>query len=876
MIKSATVQEEFASAYKAEDTEIRLRRYRVACVLSLIGTGSGVTLDYIVNPELLWPLFIVRFSAVLVILLLFGISQTPFTRSRIVLFNFLWAMTVNASICAMVYVTGGAVSPYYAGLNLVILAAGVLLPWTLFETLTVSLATLSMYVITCVLWGWASGQAIAWSLLFSNCFFIFLTGLISTTSSHFTTQARIRDFNLRNELDARNKELEDLDRLKSQFFANVSHELRTPLTLILAPIQDLLQMPEALSNAASKHLRTARDNALRLLKLVNDLLEVIKLEEGKTRLEMRKVDLNAFLGSMVDSMTPLAEPRGIELKKELPAEPLNVQADSYALERIVLNLLSNAIKFTPEGGTITVRTRRQGDMALLEIEDTGIGISEQDLPKIFERFQQADGSSTRKYQGSGLGLALVRDLSEKMGGEATATSESGKGTTMTIKLQLIGEEAGVDEGADADLERKEFLEKIHQAAEHRAALPINSPFEKQEARFSEGEGPLLMIVEDEPDMRQYLVSFLDTEYRISQVRDGRQALQLARETQPDLMLLDLMLPEIDGHEVCRLLKEDPETRKIKIVLLTARVDEEAKLVALKNGADDFLTKPFSRTEVETRLRNLYDTARLESDLSDRNTELESALTQLKEAQSNLVRSEKLNALGGLSAGLLHEVNNPLNYVISAIQLARMESAVQENGNLQEYFDDIDEGVGRIRNIVSDLHTFAHPSEVEKQKAFSLSRAIESALRFTANECKGIRIEKEVAEDDIIIGSEGHIVQVLINLLTNASSAIRQIDSGREGKIGIKASRIDEQLRVSVTDNGAGMNFETKERAFEPFFTTKDVGKGMGLGLSICHTIIKSHGGEIQIQSVEKVGSEFVFSLPLVQKKMLDVQELNTV
>jgi len=338
----------------------------------------------------------------------------------------------------------------------------------------------------------------------------------------------------------------------------------------------------------------------------------------------------------------------------------------------------------------------------------------------------------------------------------------------------------------------------------------------------------------------------------------------------------LMLPEVDGHEVCRLLKEDPKTRNIKIVLLTARVDEAAKLTALNNGADDFLTKPFSRTEVETRLRNLYEKSRLESELSDRNQDLEAALDDLKEAQSSLVRSEKLNALGTLSAGLLHEVNNPLNYVISAIQLARMESIVTENQSVREYFDDIDEGVGRIRNIVSDLHAFAHPSEFDKQKLFSVSQAIDSAIRFTASECEGIRIRKEVTNDSSITGSEGHIVQVMINLLSNASSAILENDRAKQGEIVIKADRVDEQLIVRVSDNGIGMSLETQERVFEPFFTTKDVGGGMGLGLSICHTIIKSHGGQIQIQSVEDVGTEFVLVLPVVQERMLSGQAKSVV
>jgi len=872
MIVVDKIKPALAEVYKSEDVEVRLRRYKIACILSIGGTASGVTLDYVMNPEFIWPLFYTRFSAVFIVLALLAITRTRIAKPRVIALNLIWAMTVNTSICGMVYITGGAVSPYYAGLNLVILAAGVLLPWTLIETLFVSLVTLVMYISTCVLWGFTAGETIVWSLLFSNCFFIFLTGLISTTSSFFTTQARIRDFNLRIELDSRNKELEDMDQLKSEFFSNVSHELRTPLTLILAPIQDLLKRPEVLSDSVSRHLRMARDNSLRLLKLVNDLLEVIKLEEGKSRMNLRGVDINDFIAGVVNSMIHMAEPRQITMKVESLEESHVVHADVYAMERIFLNLLSNAIKFTPPGGEITVRIFAENQIVFIEVSDTGIGISEDEISFIFDRFRQADSSITRKYQGSGLGLALVKNLTEKMGGSIQVKSKVKVGTTMTVGLPIY--EGVVEELGVLGEPSEDILQSIHQSAEHRAALPVSSPFEQSESELPEGEGPSLMIVDDEPDMRQYLVGFLEGEYRISQVRDGKQALDLAREYLPDLMLLDLMLPELDGHEVCRRLKGDPKTRNIKIVLLTARVDEGAKIIALENGADDFLTKPFSRTEVETRLRNLLETSKLESELIDRNDDLERALSELKQAQSNLIRSEKLNALGGLAAGLLHEVNNPLNYVISAIHLAQMEPIVKANEDLTEYLDDINEGVGRIRNIVSDLHTFAHPSEVDKRKAFSMSGAIESSMRFTASECTNLEIVLELADVDTIDGSEGHIVQVLINLLSNAARAIKRLNKSRPGKIAIRSERFDDRMRVGVSDNGIGMDEETMGRVFEPFYTTKDVGEGMGLGLSICHTIIQNHGGAMDVKSVEGECSEFTFDLPLVREKTSENQSDN--
>jgi signal transduction histidine kinase len=872
METSDTISDDQAIAFKTEDSELRIRRNRIACLLALFGTGSGVSLDYILYPELLGSLFVTRFVAVVLILVVYRLHASEFGKRNIVALNASWALIVNFSICVMVYLTDGASSPYYAGLNLVFLGAGVMMPWTFKEMLFMCVTTVGLYVAACVSRGVFYGLPVEWSLLFNNCFFVSLTGLISTTSSFFTAKARIREFNLRGELDSRNQKLQDLDRLKSQFFANISHELRTPLTLILGPIQDMLKKPEALSSNVAGLMRLARENALRLLKLVNDLLEVIKLEEGKTRMNLRGIDLDEFVSGVVNSMIHMAEFREIDLSVELSEESIIVHADTYALERVFLNLLSNAIKFTSPGGVITVRTSLNDGKGIIDVIDTGIGISEADIPHIFDRFRQADSSSTRRYQGSGLGLALVKDLAEKMDGSIRVKSAIDVGTTMTVELAL--HEGPAEELIDLEKPDEDVLLAIHQSAEQRAALPASTPFEELESRLPEGEGPSLMIVDDEPDMRQYLVGFLEGDYRISQVRDGRQALDLAREYLPDLMLLDLMLPELDGHEVCRRLKGDPKTRNIKIVLLTARVDEGAKIIALENGADDFLTKPFSRTEVETRLRNLLETSKLESELIDRNDDLENALSELKQSQSNLIRSEKLNALGGLAAGLLHEVNNPLNYVISAIQLARMEPIVKTNKDLTEYLDDINEGVGRIRNIVSDLHTFAHPSEVDKRKAFSMSGAIESSMRFTASECTNMKIVLELTDVDTIDGSEGHIVQVLINLLSNASRAIKQLDKSRPGKIAIRSERFDDRMRIGVSDNGIGMDEERMGRVFEPFYTTKDVGEGMGLGLSICHTIIQNHGGALEVKSVEGECSEFTFDLPLVREKSSENQSDN--
>jgi signal transduction histidine kinase len=297
------------------------------------------------------------------------------------------------------------------------------------------------------------------------------------------------------------------------------------------------------------------------------------------------------------------------------------------------------------------------------------------------------------------------------------------------------------------------------------------------------------------------------------------------------------------------------------MLLTARVDEQAKLSALDNGADDFLTKPFSSVEVKTRLRTLLAAATLERDLAERNQRLQKALVELEETQAQLIHSEKLNALGSLSAGLLHEINNPLNYSLTALQMIRSDPSIAGDELLADMVADIDEGMQRIRTIVSDLRAFAYPSEAEKQVPFPFEEAVQSALRFTANELKDVRVVQDVCGSRVL-GSKSHITQVLVNLLSNAAKAVSLAPKPAGGEIRITAAAREGRLRVHVEDNGVGMDSGTLNRIFEPFFTTQDVGEGMGLGLSISHTIIANHGGQLFAESQPGVGTVMSFDLAL--------------
>ncbi len=886
-------------AYHDSSTSLRMQELNTAYLVALILMPLGFIIDFITFQEHLLELSIIRISSIVLLLIVYYLYKKQLnSRTYLTLFENVWSLIIIFTLCAMIYKTGGIESPYYASLNLIIIGATFLLPLNLFNSLVIFAIATTSYLATVLLFEFSVFTK-HWEVLFNNFYFIVLTGIIGCTASYINEKRRLTQFTLQYELNKQNKELAELDRIKSDFFANISHELRTPLTLILSPVEDLLQSDQPFDFKVNKLLTTARDNGYRLLKLVNDILSIVRLDEHNKELECKSVDLQPLLRGIVDSMKHLAEKQNIELSINSDFTPVFIHGNVNALEKIFINLINNAIKFTPENGEILISDEISSDGVKISITDTGIGISKKDLPAIFDRFQQADSSATRKYQGTGLGLALVRELTLAQKGSIDVVSELNMGTRFTLffpATKALVHDGGFNSqnndtnGSSHDVlvetliqQRTEKtveqspLEELHKKADYTLQLnkpdtAILEPSNSNEESKSSHVSPDLLIVEDEPDLRAYLVNTLSDEYRVFSAADGQAGLELVTKHKLDLVLLDLMLPKIDGLALCKKIKNDPSLKFTKVVLLTARTDEQSKLTALENGADDFLTKPFSTTELKTRLRNLSDSLKLEKNLQTHNEELTEALDNLKAAESKLLHSEKLNAIGSLAAGILHEVNNPLNYTLTAAQILKRDPTIKADEDMAEMVDDIIEGMDRIKDIVKDLHTFAYPDEVDKEQVFLMVDAVRSALRFTASEKGSINIEVNIPDQLEVMGSISHIVQVLVNLLTNAAKAIHGRLDKVDGSIIITASlaKADEgnaenngeksaesRVVISVRDNGTGIEQAAISRIFEPFYTTRDVGEGLGMGLSICYTIIENHGGTINVISnvTSKVDNE---------------------
>ncbi len=391
--------------------------------------------------------------------------------------------------------------------------------------------------------------------------------------------------------------LQQLDVFKTRFFANISHEFRTPLTVILGMVDALKKHFTA--GAKADHEQAAemiRRNSGQLLSLVNQLLELSRLESGKLELNRSNGDLTAFLRYQLESFHSYAQTRHIRLQFESEVPELEMAFDQEKIQTILVNLISNALKFTPEAGQIKVALGVEPPGAAqaptrvhIRVNDTGAGIPADKLDRIFDRFYQVDDSSTRKSEGTGIGLALVQELVKLMKGAISVESRLGAGTTFYITLPYTPPSPAFQPLVIAPPATATLVENN---------APIPEGTEENDPR------PLLLVVEDNPDVRFFIAECVKRDYRITTAENGAVGIQKAIERIPDLIVSDVMMPEKDGFELCETLKNDERTSHIPIVLLTARADVESRIAGLKRGADDYLAKPFEPAELQVRLENL--------------------------------------------------------------------------------------------------------------------------------------------------------------------------------------------------------------------------------------------------------------------------------
>jgi signal transduction histidine kinase/DNA-binding response OmpR family regulator len=437
--------------------------------------------------------------------------------------------------------------------------------------------------------------------------------------------AAIANADAREEERERAESLAELDRAKTAFFSNVSHEFRTPLTLILAPLEDTLALGADLSPPQRERLEVAHRNALRLLKLVNTMLDFARIEAGRFDSSFEATDLGRWTAELASVFRSAVERAGLRLVVDCPPLDEPVHVDRERWEKIVFNLLSNAFKFTFEG-SIEVRVRRKDDRVELVVRDTGTGIAPEDLPHVFERFHRVRGARGRSFEGSGIGLALVSELVKLHHGTIEVTSTVGVGTEFRIAIPT-----GTDHLPAARLGAPRTLASTEIRADSYLGEMLGwlAPKEREgdSSRERQDGRPRVLVADDNADMREYVRALLSEHFDVETVSDGAAALRAARERPPQLFVADVMMPELDGFGLLREVRADERLRALPFILVSARAGEEARVEGIEAGADDYLVKPFSGRELVVRVASRLELGRLQARLERDRAELAALFTQ---------------------------------------------------------------------------------------------------------------------------------------------------------------------------------------------------------------------------------------------------------
>jgi signal transduction histidine kinase len=665
--------------------------------------------------------------------------------------------------------------------------------------------------------------------------------------------------------------------LTAQIFANVSHELRTPLALILGPTERLLGDP-ALTAAQRADLGLVARNARSLLKHVGDLLDVAKGDAGKLGAAYCEADLAELVRATSAHFDGFAADRRVEYSIEA-SPPIPAELDTGKLQRALLNLLANAFKFTPVGGRVRCSARALPDGRLrIEVADSGPGVPAAQREAVFERFRQLEGGATRRFGGTGLGLAIVKDFVEVQGGSVSIGDAPEGGALITIDLPARAPEGSL-------VQSLEDSAVMLRAMVRETLDSLREPPESEPASQREGL-PLVLVVEDNADMARFLARTLAPDFRVATAPDGLAGLEMAAALGPDLILSDMMMPRLSGEELLRELRARPDLWSVPVVVLTARSDDGLRVRLLRDGAQDFLTKPFSAEELRARVGNLVSVKRardiLQRDLMSKTRDLESLAREvslrrgelLTALESARVARDHADRASAMKTSFLRMVSHELRTPLTSLKLNLDHLVRSRDRSLTPRQHDmvrkIASSATRLQELIESLLEYARIEggrlrvELEPFDARALCEGVVEELTPQAEQ-KGISLAFAAPPDLPPLRSDPRLVRlVVVNLVGNAVKFTSQ------GTVALTLLAAPGGHAFRVEDSGPGIPAEDHERIFEPFEQMEPIPnkhtRGVGLGLSIVKEMVEALAGTIVLSSTVGQGSVFTVVLPSLDEE----------
>jgi signal transduction histidine kinase len=683
-----------------------------------------------------------------------------------------------------------------------------------------------------------------------------------------------------------NDKLKEIDRLKDNFFSNISHELRTPLTLILAPLESLLAKDYGdLSPMQQKNLEAMHNNSIRLFQMVNSILDFAKITAKKIVIKREPLDVILLTKSIVHEFEPMVKQKKINITFSSSLDKKVVNLDRYLYERILFNLLSNAIKFTGENGKIDVSLTFSDDKLILVVHDTGIGITSEDQSRLFQRFQQVESSSTRRFEGTGLGLSLVKEFAQLLGGDVTVQSELKVGSTFTVELKAPVAELSHAEKSIQSSKSSSTSGRFQQYNVSSSESPVTNEVEETK------ELAKILIAEDNIELANYISTLLSPFAHTLHAKDGACASELVKSYNPDLVLLDVMMPKKDGITLCKEIKSSHQTSHIPVILITALTHRDALTRGWEAGANEYLFKPFHPKELVTRIKLLLKQANNEKTMQKLNAEL--------------ISSARLAGRTEVAIGMLHNIGNLLNSVnvTSDMMLEKLtHSSIKTLEKLQnwtqtmlanpnEFFADkknqadllaylsllcetqlkeqndyandiitLNKYIQHIKDAISIQKDLSGPLGVVE--TFNISELLDNALVISLNDATDITVHKNYHVDSVTL-DRTRLHQIMVNLICNAKEAFKDWkEKNKELTITTqcKNEKGIEWVEIIVHDNGPGISADNLTKIFNFGFTTKNENTGIGLHISAISA--QEMGGSLYATSEGRgLGSTFYLTLP---------------
>ncbi|MGE3317816.1 MAG: ATP-binding protein [Candidatus Berkiella sp.] len=646
----------------------------------------------------------------------------------------------------------------------------------------------------------------------------------------------------RQQLITTNDKLKELDRLKTEFFSNISHEFRTPLTLMLAPLEELLANNKIDKNAFS-NIELVHRNALRLLKLVNNLLDFSKLEAGRVKAAFQPCDLSKLTKELSSHFYSTAKQAGIEFIVDCPALPELIYIDIDAYEKILFNLLSNAFKHTLKG-SIEITLLWVNNGVELIVKDTGVGIPQDLLEHIFERFYRINNPASRTHEGTGIGLSLTQELVKLHQGKITAASTLQQGSTFTVwfsagKNHLPQEQISLDV-VENHSQHLPFLNELAPILEQPDEI-ISEPFPSKRER--------VLLVDDNPDMRSYIKKLLDPYYDVALATNGKEAYDLAQSFKPNLILSDVMMPVMNGVELVQAIRHNEELKLVPIILLSARAGEEIKIEGLETGANDYVIKPFNATELLTRIKT--------------NLTIQEMQLQIHQGIEN-VSKMKDQFISNMS----HELRTPLNAIIGYSEMI-VRGMVNNEAKKQTFIENILKAGRHLLTLINDILDISKITAGKFTlhfKSINLREFVDDIhilfKELASN--KKVTLKFHIPDNINSINADPlRLKQIMINLLNNAIKFNRENGTVN---VSVMLEENHQSIHWKISDTGIGIPQEKIDQLFSEFYQIDSSSsrsyEGSGLGLALTKKLINLHGGQIWVESKENVGSTFSFTLPI--------------